>query len=58
MSSKIESICVDCDWNSIEFDEYGAIDYCTKRDIYSDEMEKIIECPHYRNEKVYSEIDI
>ena len=49
----VENICRSCDWNSIEFDEYGAIDYCTKRDIYSDKMEKIIECEDYRNESKF-----
>ncbi len=38
------SICDYCFWNEITHDELGAIDYCTRRDIYGDDMVDMKEC--------------
>ena len=45
----LDSICEDCDWNNLISDENGIIDYCTRCDIYVDEMENKKECIYFTN---------
>ena len=42
------SICNYCFWNDLIHDEYGAIDYCVRLKIYSEDMENIKECDFFQ----------
>ncbi len=46
------SICyTPCRWYDPIHDEHGAIDYCTRREIYGDEIEGMLECLYFEKDK-------
>lgn len=46
------SICyTPCIWYDPIHDEHGIIDYCTRREIYGDEIEEMLECSYFEKER-------
>ena len=46
------SICyTPCRWYSPIHDEHGIIDYCTRREVYGDEIEEMLECLYFEKDK-------
>ena len=41
------TICTYCNWRDLTNDEYGFVDYCTKKRIYSEQMIDIEECEYF-----------
>ena len=49
------TLCDYCNWRDEIFDEHGVIDYCVRREIYSDKMEFIKECDYFQRIKSFVE---